>query len=106
VLDYIVVWGQNTVRMRSNPSGCVGGEACIFQPSVAVYNFLGQVAVTFQGSVSVNLQTSPTGFQSLYARECDYSGCGKAVSGTAVVVPFVNGIAQFYVSTYSACSVN
>ena len=94
--------GQFSIRMRSNPSGCIGGQPCIFQPSVAVYTFDNQIAVNYVGTISVIIGASPSGFELLYSRECDYSGCGTAVTGTMLKAPIVVGLATFTVSFSTA----
>ena len=69
------------------------------QPSVVVINKqTKQIEYGFQGSVYVQLGTSPTGYESLYiGQECDLSSCGQLVVGPLASAAFVSGIATFEV---------
>ena len=79
---------------------CFGGVVCNVQPIVAViYRANQQIAYQFNGSVYVNIEASPTGYDGLYigADGCDMGGCQTKVSGTLAAVPVVNGLASFKV---------
>ena len=91
-----------TLKAMSPPVKCVGGEACVYQPSVAVIDPQGQIALSYVGSACAQMQNSPTGFEPLYVGTCDYTSCGTKVvgvsgSGAVGCAPFVNGVAQFEV---------
>ena len=88
-----------TMRSVSPPATCVGGQSCLFQPSVAVVDSTGAIDVTFTGSAYAQMETSPSGFESLYVGDCDTVSCGTVVFGTSASAPFVNGVAQFEVGS-------
>ncbi len=71
------------------------------QPSVAVLDASGQVALNFVGSAYVQVSSSPSGFEILYLGSCDYTTCGTPVVGSIATANFVNGIAQFSVSIHT-----
>ena len=58
-----------------------------------------QIVYTFEGSVYVQLATSPSGYESLYyGKDCDLTSCGQRVVGSLVSATFVSGVASFSVS--------
>lgn len=75
---------------------------CLFFQLVSVINSATkQIVYTFEGSVYVQLATSPSGYESLYyGKDCDLSSCGQVVIGSLVSATFVNGIASFSVSYF------
>jgi hypothetical protein len=82
------------------PSGCRGGEVCDSQPSVSVINIkTQQIVFGFQGSVYVQMGSSPGEYESLYfGQDCNNTSCGQKVTTTLASAPFVDGIATFQVS--------
>lgn len=98
-IRYVDVWSAvYTLKSLTAPQKAVGGEVFQSQPTVAVLDSFGQIALDFAGSCYVNMGNSPTGFEPLYLGSCDYTSCGTRVLGTIASVPFVNGIASFTVS--------
>jgi hypothetical protein len=87
------------LQIERNIAGCRGGQACIAQPSVVILNkATSQVEYGFQGSVFVQIGSSPNGYEALYmGQECDLSGCGQQVLGSLASVPFTSGVAEFEV---------
>lgn len=87
--------------MLTDPSGCLAGQVCSIQPSIAVISVSsGEIAYSFQGSMYVNLATSPSGYEKLLlgSSGCGLSSCGMAVTNSIATVSIVNGIASFSVS--------
>ena len=87
-----------SLKSLTAPQKAIGGEVFQSQPTVAVLDSLGQIALDYAGSCYVNVGDSPSGFEALYLGGCDYTECGTRILGTVASVPFVNGIATFSVS--------
>lgn len=90
--------------MLTKPDGCIGGESCAIQPMVAVtYRSTSDIVYSFQGSVFVQIGSSPTGYDKLYyGNPCTFDSCGTEVVGSLVSVPFSNGMATFQVTNRSS----
>ena len=93
-----VVDAVYTIQVLGNPGSCYGGEPCLVQPSVGVY-LNGEIDLGFSGSSYAVMQTSPTGFETLWLSPndgCDITGyCGQSAVGTVASFTFANGIANF-----------
>jgi hypothetical protein len=82
-----------TLTVLNAPDDCFGGEPCTTQPSVSVYKD-GAIDLSFSGTVYVNIETSPSGFEKLFIGTCDVdANCGTEVSSTEASFYFTNGIA-------------
>lgn len=95
--SWLIRGATYTIRSLNAPNSCYGGDICIVQPAIAVLDSQGRFVLNFVGSVYVNMGASPSGFEPLYVGRCDYTGCGKRVSGPSAKATFVNGIATFSV---------
>lgn len=91
---------QNLIKLLSTPAGCVGGEVCLIQPSVGVFDYLGRVVVNFVGTAVAQMGASPLSGEPLYLGPCSFQGCGPKALTNSKGVPFVNGIASFAVSFF------
>jgi hypothetical protein len=89
-----------SLRNLVSPGDCIGGEVCGIQPSVAVFNpATQQVVFNFDGSVYVQIASSPTGYEYIYTGGgCNNVTCGQKVFGSYASATFVNGIASFEVT--------
>ena len=73
--------GAYTISVLGSPSSCFGGEPCLVQPSVGVYDD-GVIDIGFSGYAYANIETSPSGLEALWIGECDIDdNCGTRVSG-------------------------
>jgi hypothetical protein len=87
--------GAYTISVLGSPSSCFGGEPCLVQPSVGVYDD-GVIDIGFSGYAYANIETSPSGLEALWIGECDIDdNCGTRVSGNIANTYFSNGIATF-----------
>ena len=100
--------GSNAAMMLQivqNPDNAYGGEKFGQQPILQVVNEVGILQNIPDGSVSVQMGSSPTGFEFLYvlndnSRGCYATGddrCGVEVTGSEFEVEVVQGIAAFSV---------
>eukprot|EP01038_Epipyxis_sp_PR26KG_P006150 gene6150-8477_t len=92
LVSAVDVYSLETVALIE---GCRGGEVCDIQPSVVVTKN-GLTDFSFEGTVSVELANSPTGYESLYlGSSCNLQSCGKKVVGTLASASFIDGVAEF-----------
>ena len=91
----------------TNPGGCIGGEVCTVQPTVAVtFRSTSDIVYSFQGSVFVRIGSTPTGYEKLYYGDpCTYDSCGTEVTGSLISVPISNGMATFQVAIFFCTSI-
>ena len=91
-------WSKSAIyliQVTQQPSRCIGGEVCLVQPQLAVFKD-GQIDLTFNGVVYVNMAASPSGGEPLWLGTCDINNfCGMRISGSLGTVGFANGIAKF-----------
>lgn len=85
---------------QQSPKGCVAGEVCTTQPTVAaVYRANKEVAYSFTGSIYVQFATGPTEYEKLYIREtCSTGDCDVEVVGSYASITTFNGASHFRVS--------
>jgi hypothetical protein len=85
------------IQVLVEPSQGRGGEPFLIQPQVAVYDHLGLLAPDLVGYVYAEMETSPTGYESLWVGTCDLTGCGVEAVRSNAKAYFDNGVATFEV---------
>lgn len=83
--------------MTKQISKCTAGEVCAVQPIISiVYYGTSNIDYNFEGTVFVNIQSSPTGYEHLYYGDgCTELSCEQEVSGGFSTVVINEGVASF-----------
>lgn len=74
-----------------------GGEPFQIQPQVAVYNEQNILVPDLLGYVYAEIDSSPTGYETLWIGTCNVTSCGIQVTRDEAKADFSNGVATFQV---------
>ena len=86
-------------------SSCVPGAPCLRQPRVKLLNPQGVLVEDLDDSSSIQMDTSPTGFEVLGQGTCDFDGrCGSEMSTKVRHAPLIDGYAELQVKKHVFCT--